>query len=199
MRKDVNKILCLLCHTICSTSFIVDERLIFAVHHNCYLTSSGTIVYNAYMDGLLKRRDSQQALAIFQRMKRENCEPTAETYTMVINLYGKVNHNEFVHSSHFIMFRSYYNFSCGNFNLLCWYSEAIYDSQDSPLILVVVIWKLWNLMLKLIVLGCGMCWLAILDALYNIFANNLPGNSMDFGFELNLFFWSFYLLVFAGK
>lgn len=55
-----------------------------------YLTFTGTIVYNAYIDGLLKTRKSQQALAIFQRMKRENCEPTVETYTLMINLYGKV-------------------------------------------------------------------------------------------------------------
>lgn len=55
-----------------------------------YVFISGTIVYNAYIEGLSKRRDSQQALAVFQRMKRENCELNAETYTMVINLFGKV-------------------------------------------------------------------------------------------------------------
>lgn len=53
-------------------------------------TFLGTIVYNAYIDGLIKTRDSQRALAVFQRMKRDNCEPNTETYTMVINLYGKV-------------------------------------------------------------------------------------------------------------
>lgn len=55
-----------------------------------FLFVLGTIVYNAYIDGLSKRRDSQKALSVFQRMKRENCELNADTYTMVINLFGKV-------------------------------------------------------------------------------------------------------------
>lgn len=55
-----------------------------------YLTFSGPVVYNAYIDGLIKGRKGKRALEIFQRMKREQCEPTADTYTLVINQYGKV-------------------------------------------------------------------------------------------------------------
>lgn len=52
--------------------------------------SAGALVYNAYIDGLMKGRNSQKALAIFDRMKRESCQPSTDTYTMLINLYGKV-------------------------------------------------------------------------------------------------------------
>ncbi|KAG5523799.1 hypothetical protein RHGRI_003240 [Rhododendron griersonianum] len=49
-----------------------------------------TVVYNAYMNGLLKGTNSQKVEEIFERMKRDHCEPSTETYTMMINLYGKV-------------------------------------------------------------------------------------------------------------
>lgn len=52
---------------------------------------SGATVYNAYIDGLLKGRDTQKAVEIFERMKRDRCKPSTETYTMMINLYGKVH------------------------------------------------------------------------------------------------------------
>ena len=51
----------------------------------------GATVYNAYIEGLIKGQNSDKALEIFERMKRECCEPTTETYTMIINLYGKVS------------------------------------------------------------------------------------------------------------
>jgi pentatricopeptide repeat protein len=51
---------------------------------------SGAVVYNAYIDGLMKGGNPQKAEAIFQRMKRDCCEPSVDTYTMLINLYGKV-------------------------------------------------------------------------------------------------------------
>lgn len=52
---------------------------------------SGVVVYNAYIDGLLKARKPQKALEIFQRMKNSRCKPSTDTYTMIINLYGKVS------------------------------------------------------------------------------------------------------------
>lgn len=56
---------------------------------------SGAIVYNAYIEGLSKGRDTEKAVEIFQRMKKDRCKPDTNTYTMMINLYGKVPHNPF--------------------------------------------------------------------------------------------------------
>ncbi|KAI8559617.1 hypothetical protein RHMOL_Rhmol04G0187400 [Rhododendron molle] len=42
------------------------------------------------MNGLLKITNSQKVVEIFERMKRDHSEPSTETYTMMINLYGKV-------------------------------------------------------------------------------------------------------------
>ncbi|KAI8558387.1 hypothetical protein RHMOL_Rhmol04G0088000 [Rhododendron molle] len=50
----------------------------------------GTVVYTAYMNGLLKVTNSQKVVEIVERMKRDHSEPSTETYTMIINLYGKV-------------------------------------------------------------------------------------------------------------
>nr|CAD1823200.1 unnamed protein product [Ananas comosus var. bracteatus] len=52
---------------------------------------SGVVVYNAYLDGLLKGRCTQEAIEIFQRMKKDRCTPSTETYTLMINIYGKAN------------------------------------------------------------------------------------------------------------
>lgn len=49
------------------------------------------MVYNAYIQGLVKGGEPQKAIEIFDRMKRESCQPSTETYTLMINLYGKVN------------------------------------------------------------------------------------------------------------
>ncbi|KAI8531872.1 hypothetical protein RHMOL_Rhmol11G0169600 [Rhododendron molle] len=49
----------------------------------------GTVVYTAYMN-VLKVTNSQKVVEIFERMKRDHSEPSTETYTMIINLYGKV-------------------------------------------------------------------------------------------------------------
>lgn len=38
----------------------------------------------------MKGRNSIKALEIFQRMKRDQCQPSTDTYTLLINLYGKV-------------------------------------------------------------------------------------------------------------
>lgn len=49
-------------------------------------------VYNAYLDGLLKARCSEKAVEVYQRMKKERCRTNTETYTLMINVYGKVSH-----------------------------------------------------------------------------------------------------------
>lgn len=51
---------------------------------------AGTVVYNAYINGLIRGRNTSKAVEIFQRMKSEQCQPSTDTYTMLINLYGKV-------------------------------------------------------------------------------------------------------------
>lgn len=48
-------------------------------------------MFDAYINGLLKGGNPQKAVEIFQRMKRDQCQPSTETYTMLINLYGKVS------------------------------------------------------------------------------------------------------------
>lgn len=48
-------------------------------------------MYNSHIDGLLKGGNPQKAVEIFQRMKRDCCQPSTETYTLMINLYGKVS------------------------------------------------------------------------------------------------------------
>jgi pentatricopeptide repeat protein len=48
-------------------------------------------VYNAYLDGLLKARCSEKAVEVYQRMKKERCRTNTETYTLMINVYGKVS------------------------------------------------------------------------------------------------------------
>lgn len=53
---------------------------------------AGTIVYNAYINGLIRGRNTSKAVEIFQRMKTEQCQPSTDTYTMLINMYGKVCH-----------------------------------------------------------------------------------------------------------
>lgn len=47
-------------------------------------------VYNAYLDGLLKARCTEKAVEVYQRMKRERCRANTETFTLMINVYGKV-------------------------------------------------------------------------------------------------------------
>lgn len=48
-------------------------------------------MFDAYINGLIKGGNPQKAEEIFQRMKRDQCEPSADTYTMLINIYGKVS------------------------------------------------------------------------------------------------------------
>ena len=55
------------------------------------MNNPGAVVYNAYINGLMKGGNSDKAEEIFKRMKKDACKPTTETYTMLINLYGKVS------------------------------------------------------------------------------------------------------------
>jgi pentatricopeptide repeat protein len=55
----------------------------------------GATVYNAYLDGLLKARCTEKAVEVYQRMKKERCRTNTETYTLMINVYGKVSHFAF--------------------------------------------------------------------------------------------------------
>uniref|UniRef100_A0A7N0UEK2 Pentatricopeptide repeat-containing protein n=1 Tax=Kalanchoe fedtschenkoi TaxID=63787 RepID=A0A7N0UEK2_KALFE len=50
---------------------------------------TGATVYNAYIDGLVKGGNPEKAIEIYHRMKRDRCQPTPETYTMLINIYGR--------------------------------------------------------------------------------------------------------------
>ncbi|KAI5667591.1 hypothetical protein M9H77_17444 [Catharanthus roseus] len=69
--------------------------------------SAVTVVYNAYLDGLIKRRNASKALEIFQRMERDRskqilhglevvqrvrskrCKPIICTYTAMINAFAR--------------------------------------------------------------------------------------------------------------
>lgn len=51
----------------------------------------GAVVYNAYINGLMKGGNFDKAEEIFKRMKRDGCKLSLESYTMLINLYGKVS------------------------------------------------------------------------------------------------------------
>lgn len=55
------------------------------------MDGTDAVVYNAYINGLMKGGNPDKAEEIFERMKRDGCKPSTETYTMLINLYGKVN------------------------------------------------------------------------------------------------------------
>ncbi|KAG5234422.1 pentatricopeptide repeat-containing protein [Salix suchowensis] len=61
------------------------------LHISDFHLSSCAIVYNAYIDGLMKARNPQRAIEIFQRMKNDGCQPSTDTYTLLINLHGKAS------------------------------------------------------------------------------------------------------------
>lgn len=42
------------------------------------------------LDGLLKARCTVKVVEVYQRMKKERCRTNTETYTLMINVYGKV-------------------------------------------------------------------------------------------------------------
>lgn len=60
------------------------------INHTKSSDLAGATVYNAYLDGLLKARCTEKVVEVYQRMKRERCRTNTETYTLMINVYGKV-------------------------------------------------------------------------------------------------------------
>lgn len=80
----------LMLRAYCGSGLYAKAEAIFSEMRKYGLPSSAR-VYNAYIEGLIKGGNSKKALEIYERMKRERCEPTTETYTMLINLYGKQN------------------------------------------------------------------------------------------------------------
>ncbi|KAF7112382.1 hypothetical protein RHSIM_RhsimUnG0235100 [Rhododendron simsii] len=76
----------LLVKAYCISGLLAKAEAVFAeMRKNGHPPS--TAVYNAYMNGLLKGTNSQKVVEIFfERMKRDHCEPSIETYTMMINL-----------------------------------------------------------------------------------------------------------------
>jgi len=43
-------------------------------------------IYNACLDGILKARCFENAVELYQRMKKERCRTNTETYTLMINV-----------------------------------------------------------------------------------------------------------------
>ncbi|KAE9618488.1 hypothetical protein Lal_00047216 [Lupinus albus] len=84
----------LLIKSYCMCGLLEKAEAVFAEMRNygfpsSIMNKSGAVVYNAYMNGLMKGGNHSKAEEIFQRMKRDKCVPSNETYTMLINLYGK--------------------------------------------------------------------------------------------------------------
>ncbi|KAL0721065.1 hypothetical protein Bca4012_035664 [Brassica carinata] len=81
----------LLIKAYCLAGLIEKAEAVLVEMQNHHVTPSAT-VYNAYIEGLMKRRgNTEEAIDVFQRMKRERCKPTTETYNLMINLYGKAS------------------------------------------------------------------------------------------------------------
>ena len=80
-------------HLKLHSSDFSDEKYLYIIRKthtkNCDV---GATVYNAYLDGLLKARCTEKAVEVYQRMKKERCRTNTETYTLMINVYGKVGH-----------------------------------------------------------------------------------------------------------
>jgi pentatricopeptide repeat protein len=73
------------------TSGLLDKAEAIFIEMRIYGVPPSTVVYNAYIDALMKGRNNVKALVIFHRMKRNQCQPNSDTYTLLINLYGKVS------------------------------------------------------------------------------------------------------------
>ncbi|CDY31666.1 BnaA05g08810D [Brassica napus] len=81
----------LLVKAYCLAGLIEKAEAVLIEMQNHHVTPSAT-VYNAYIEGLTKRKgNTEEAIVVFQRMKRERCKPTTETYNLMINLYGKAS------------------------------------------------------------------------------------------------------------
>ncbi|CAA7021560.1 unnamed protein product [Microthlaspi erraticum] len=81
----------LLVKAYCLAGLIEKAEAVLIEMQNHHVTPSAT-VYNAYIEALTKRKgNNEEAINVFQRMKRERCKPTTETYNLMINLYGKAS------------------------------------------------------------------------------------------------------------
>ncbi|KAG2326748.1 hypothetical protein Bca52824_009476 [Brassica carinata] len=81
----------LLVKAYCLAGLIEKAEAVLIEMQNHHVTPSAT-VYNAYIEGLMKRKgNTEEAIDVFKRMKRERCKPTTETYNLMINLYGKAS------------------------------------------------------------------------------------------------------------
>ncbi|CAN7103954.1 unnamed protein product [Brassica rapa subsp. narinosa] len=81
----------LLVKAYCLAGLIEKAEAVLIEMQKHHVTPSA-IVYNAYIEGLTKRKgNTEEAIVVFQRMKRERCKPTTETYNLMINLYGKAS------------------------------------------------------------------------------------------------------------
>ncbi|KAG5396361.1 hypothetical protein IGI04_018175 [Brassica rapa subsp. trilocularis] len=81
----------LLVKAYCLAGLIEKAEAVLIEMQKHHVTPSAT-VYNAYIEGLTKRKgNTEEAIDVFQRMKRERCKPTTETYNLMINLYGKAS------------------------------------------------------------------------------------------------------------
>ncbi|ESQ52123.1 hypothetical protein EUTSA_v10017758mg, partial [Eutrema salsugineum] len=81
----------LLIKAYCLAGLIEKAEAVLIEMQKHHVTPSAT-VYNAYIEGLMKRKGNiEEAIDVFQRMKRDRCKPTTETYNLMINLYGKAS------------------------------------------------------------------------------------------------------------
>lgn len=53
---------------------------------------SGLVTYNTYLEVLGKSGSWQQAEDVFRDMQKKGVLPTVNTFTLMINIYGKVSH-----------------------------------------------------------------------------------------------------------
>ena len=51
------------------------------------MNNPSAVVYNAYINRLMKGGNSDKAELHVKRMKKDAFKPTIETYTMLVNLY----------------------------------------------------------------------------------------------------------------
>ncbi|AEC09069.1 Tetratricopeptide repeat (TPR)-like superfamily protein [Arabidopsis thaliana] len=84
----------LLIKAYCMAGLIERAEVVLVEMQNHHVSPKtiGVTVYNAYIEGLMKRKgNTEEAIDVFQRMKRDRCKPTTETYNLMINLYGKAS------------------------------------------------------------------------------------------------------------
>jgi pentatricopeptide repeat protein len=58
---------------------------------DCFLLL-GLVTYHTYLEVLGKRGKYREAEQVFLTMERVGCLPITNTYTLMINIYGRVSH-----------------------------------------------------------------------------------------------------------